>query len=369
MHDANPLLANILSLAQSETWQSRALSDENIRAWLNGQDRRDVTRVYLVGCGTSLYAGQVGKYVLENLMRVPAEAIPSFAFATYVESALLSPHTLVVGISATGNTQATVDALAKAKDAGAMTLALTGDAASGVTQKADATILVRGALNVSIKTRSYVQTLVALYLLALRLAEAHQKISTDGVDHWKEQIKRAADASRRFLEDQRAQIEQLAEHYAEAPNVFVLGSGANAGTAEEASLKIIEMAKMYSASQDLENFLHGRLREVDQTTPMFFVAPHGPSSQRVLDFLTVTDYVGAPSVVLTDQVSSGMRRLATHIVQLPGGLDELATPLLYITPLYVFAYHLAHHRGYDPKSRRYPDIVPQNVRYGDAFGT
>jgi fructoselysine-6-P-deglycase FrlB-like protein len=72
-------------------------------------------------------------------------------------------------------------------------------------------------------------------------------------------------------------------------------------------------------------------------------------------------------VVLTDQISSGMRRLASHIVQLPGGLDELATPLLYITPLYLFAYHLAHHRGYDPKSRRYPDIVPQNVRYGDGL--
>jgi glucosamine--fructose-6-phosphate aminotransferase (isomerizing) len=369
MGKLNPLLENILSLAKAETWQSREWSDENIRAWLYGLQELDVTRVYFVGCGTSLYAGQVGKYVIEKLARVPAEAVPGFAFATYIERALLSPQTLVVGISATGNTQATVDALAKARETGALTLALTADAKSGVAHNAGATILISGSLDVSVKTRTYVQTLAALYLLAARLGEASQRVTADVVDHWQAQLTRAAEASRHFLQNQMAEVEHLAQQYTEVPNVFVLGSGPNAGTAEEASLKIIEMAKMCSESQDLENFLHGRLREVDQATPVFFVAPHGPSSQRVLDFLTVTDYVGAPSVVLTDQESSEVQRLATHVVQLPGGLDELATPLLYITPLYLFAYHLASYRGYDPRSRRYPDIIPQNVRYGDTLGT
>jgi glucosamine--fructose-6-phosphate aminotransferase (isomerizing) len=155
------------------------------------------------------------------------------------------------------------------------------------------------------------------------------------------------------LEEEVAQIAGIAQRYAAAPNVYVLGSGPNAGTTEGASLKVVEMAKLPSEVQDLENFLHGRLREVDRTTPLLFVAPCGLSSRRVLDFLTVTDHVGAPSVVLTDHLSAGGQRLAT--------------PLLYITPLYLLAYHLAHHRGYDPVARRYPDIVPQKVRYGGVL--
>jgi glucosamine 6-phosphate synthetase-like amidotransferase/phosphosugar isomerase protein len=122
------------------------------------------------------------------------------------------------------------------------------------------------------------------------------------------------------------------------------------------------MAKMVSAAQELENFLHGRLRMVDQINPLFLIAPSGHASQRVLDFLTVSDTIGATSIVLTDKVSPGIEQMATHIIQMPGGVDEYATPLLYILPLYLFGYELALLRGYDPTARRY-DLVPQNVRY------
>jgi len=369
VNDPHPLLTNILSLAEAETWRSGDLSEQNILAWLKGLDDLDLSHVYFTGCGTSLYAGQVGTYAMEALAHIPAEAVAGFAFATYAERALLGPQTLVVGISATGNTQATVDALTRAKEASALTLALTGDVGSKVTQVADATIPVSGPLTVSVKTRAYVQTLVALYLLALRLAEASRSVSSEFVNHWERQLARAAEASRNFLENQSAEIEGIAREYAEASNVFVLGTGPNGGTAEEAALKFIEMAKVCSEAQDLENFLHGRLREVDGSTPMILIAPHGPASRRVLDVLTVTDYVGAPSVVLTDESTADVERLATHVVQLPGGLDELATPLLYITPLYLLGYYLAKHRGYDPGARRYPKIVPQNVRYGDVLKT
>ena len=130
------------------------------------------------------------------------------------------------------------------------------------------------------------------------------------------------------------------------------------------------MAKLPAEAQELEDFFHGRLREVDPATPLFFIAPKGCSSGRVLDFLTATDHIQAPTVVLTDEVSEGIRTLGTHVIQMPGGvdmaggLDELLTPLLYIIPLHLFGYELALARGHDPNARRYP-IVPQRVRYGE----
>ena len=218
----------------------------------------------------------------------------------------------------------------------------------------------------SVKTSSYVQALIALYVLAIRLGEVGAG-SGDGKaaesKDWRFQIAKAGERAAMFLDRQRGEIQHLAQQFAAASRVFVLGCGPNCGTAEEASLKVIEMAKMHSESQELENFLHGRLREVDQVNPLFLIAPKGQASGRVLDFLTVTDHIKAPAVVLTDEVTEGIRGLARHVIQMPGGLDELVTPLLYIIPLHLFGYEMALRRGYDPNARRY-NIVPQKVRYG-----
>ncbi len=119
---------------------------------------------------------------------------------------------------------------------------------------------------------------------------------------------------------------------------------------------------MYSECQELEDFFHGRLREVDPNSPVFFLAPDGHSSRRVLDFLTVLDRINAPSIVLTDNPSSGIQRLATHVIQIPVSMDEYATPLLYILPMHLFGYEMALQRGHDPTARRY-NLVPQNVKY------
>lgn len=363
----HPMMRNILSLADRSTWQrSIDVGDDSLTAWLAALGTLRFERVYFVGCGTSFYAGQVGKYAVEHIAHIPTEAVQAFAFAAYVEPAVLGPQTLVVGISTTGNTQAVCDALACAREAGAPTLGITANKEANIADVADVVIPTGAQVTLSVKTRTYVQSLITIYLLALALAGGHGESKADLNATWRQQIELAADGTRHFLDHQQAEIEHLAKLYAKAPCVFILGTGPNAGTAEEASLKVIEMAKTYSEAQELEDFMHGRLREVDPSTPMFFVAPQGRGSERTLDFLTVTDYVGAPSIVLTDQTTLGIERLATHVIQMPGGLDEFATPLVYIVPLYVLGYHLALQRGYDPAARRYPDIVPQDMRYRDA---
>jgi glucosamine 6-phosphate synthetase-like amidotransferase/phosphosugar isomerase protein len=357
MTEIHPMLRNILSLTDPRTWQkSIELADEALSAWF--KTRREFTRVYLVGHGSSLYNGLVGEYVLEHIAGIPCKAVPAFAFSAFFEKRLLDSQTLVIGISTTGETQSVCDALERARKAGSSVLAVTAQKESRITHSADAVILTGGEDDqISVKTRSYVQALIPLYLLALHLAGDPTLKS-----YWLDQINRAAQGAYRFLQEQQSQIKQLAQKFANAPNVFVLGTGPNHGTAEEASLKIIEMAKMYSECQELEDFFHGRLREVDQNSPLFFIAPNGRSSHRVLDFLTVTDRINAPSIVLTDDPSPGMQRLATHILRIPVSLDEYATPLLYILPMHLFGFEMALQRGYDPAARRY-DLVPQNVRY------
>jgi glucosamine--fructose-6-phosphate aminotransferase (isomerizing) len=356
MNTEHPMLKNMLALGNSTEWQkSIELADTALSNW---KGPHNCKRVYFVGHGSSLFNGLVGEYILEHIAGIPSKAAPAFAFSKYSERTLLNPHTLVVGISTTGGTESVCNALERAQQVGSPTLAITAHADTPITKHAEVVILTGGEDDqISVKTKSYVQALVSIYMLALHLAGDKKKR-----EYWLDQIRLAMRGTKQFLDEQRNHIQQFAQDYAVAPKVFVLGTGPNLGTAEEASLKVIEMAKMYSECQELEDFMHGRLREVDQHSPMFFIAPHGQASHRVLDFLTVTDMVKAPSIVLTDEITSGIRRLATHVVEMPVSLDEYATPLLYVLPMHLFGYEMALQRGYDPTARRY-NIVPQNIRY------
>jgi glucosamine--fructose-6-phosphate aminotransferase (isomerizing) len=353
----HPMLTNIRALADPATWQkSIDFVEEALSSWL--KTPRTFKQIYLVGHGSSLYNSQVGEYAIEHIAGIPSKAIPAFAFSTYMEQRLLDPQTLVIGISTTGGTQSVCDALEYARQAGSPTLAITAHKDSVIAHHAEAVIATGGEDDqISVKTKSYVQALISIYILAVYLAGEQQLRS-----YWLNQINLAAQGARQLLQEQWELIKQLTEKYAHAPKVFVLGTGPNLGTAEEASLKIIEMAKMYSECQELEDFFHGRLREVDQNSPLFFIAPNGRSNRRILDFLTVMDTIRAPSIVITDHVTSGIQQLATHVIQIPISLDEFATPLLYVLPMHIFGYEMALQRGYDPTARRY-DLVPQNVRY------
>src|SRR5215216_7687685 len=357
MSAIHPMLTNIRTLGDPATWQkSIDLAEETLSVWL--QTPRLFKQIYLLGHGTSLYNGLVGQYVLEHIAGIPSKAVPAFAFSAYAEKRLLDEQTLVIGISTTGGTESVCEALDRARQSGTLTMAITAHEDSPITQYAETVLLTGGEDDqISVKTKSYIQALIPLYILAIHLAGDQQLKS-----YWLNQINLAAKGAQSFLQEQWSQIKQLAGIYASAPNVFVLGTGPNLGTAEEASLKIIEMAKMYSECQELEDFFHGRLREVDQNSPLFFIAPTGHASRRVLDFLTVMDMIQAPSIVITDQVNPGIQHLATQVINIPVTLDEFATPLLYVLPMHIFGYEMALQRGYDPTARRY-NIVPQNVRY------
>ena len=145
--------------------------------------------------------------------------------------------------------------------------------------------------------------------------------------------------------------------------VFVVGAGPNVGTAHEASLKVVEIAKMYSVGQEMEDFFHGYDRELNETSPMFFFAPQGRALDRMYDFLTFIKKVGVPSIVISCEDTLGIRELSDHAILLKGEIEELVTPLVYIAPLYLFSYHMAVKRGVDPSARRFPGIIALQTHY------
>lgn len=355
MNNDELLLSNIFSLGDWATWKNCIDQVEyGIKTWERKITDIHFRRVYLVGCGSSYYAGQVGKYLIEHITQCPAEAKQAFSFTHYFESSLFTRDTLVIGLSTTGNTTATSDALALARKNGATTLAITTVPDSRITGIAHDIIFTGGRVNVIVQTENYVRSLIALYMLALSFAEKENQLTNEVKIHWHNQIRIAHEITHDFLDIQQSKIINLVEEYNYLNNIFILGNGPNAGTAEEAALKVIEMAKIYSDGCEMEDFFHGRDRELDKGSAVFFLAPYNRALERLFDFLTFTRIVSVPSIVITCQELPELHRLVDQAILLRGELDEFATPLVYITPLYLLSYHLALKRGFDPLARRYP---------------
>jgi glucosamine--fructose-6-phosphate aminotransferase (isomerizing) len=366
MPDTELLLSDIYSLGDWGTWGNCIRQvKENIDASARFFDRENIERVCLVGCGTSYYAGLVGKYIINNIANIPADSVPAFSFANYSHPSLFYKDILVIGISTTGETQATCDALLKAQQMGAKTLAITAVPDSRITRIARTFLFIGENSGVIVKTRNYVQTLIALYQLAIDLSKEGSQPETGLMNYWMGQFRIAQEATQRFLDGKQAEIDNLVEIHKSAENIFILGNGPNVGTAEEAALKVIEMTKMYSDGCEMEDFFHGRDREIVTNSPVIFLAPQNNPKERMLDFLAFNCNAGISSIVITCQEIPELNNLTDQVIFLNSSLDELATPLLYITPLYLFSYHLALKRGYDPISRRYP-VPALKFRYRES---
>jgi glucosamine--fructose-6-phosphate aminotransferase (isomerizing) len=365
MNDAETLLANLISLGTKEVWQNCIQAvDGALHSWFEKHRKAKIRRIYLVGCGTSLYAGHVGKYVLERLTHVPVEVRQAFSLVEFPEPTLLTTDVLVVGISTTGSSTATCNALDLARRSGALTLAFTAAADSEITRIAETSILTGGRVSVAVQTETYLQSLICLYLLGVHLAEHLRQLSGDDRRYWLDQIEHSEVITRTFLDQQQSSITDLVAQHVSAEMLVILGTGPNYGTAGEASLKVIEMAKMASIFQEMEEFFHGYDRQLNASTPVVFIAPpERRAAERMVDFLTFTKSAGIPSIVLESGANPLYQKIAVRTIALRGEIDPLATPLIFIAPCYLFSYFLAVKHGVDPSARRFPGELALKTHY------
>jgi glucosamine--fructose-6-phosphate aminotransferase (isomerizing) len=338
-------------------------SDRSLAGLRPGLPATGFERIYVVGCGTSYFAAETCKYVFEEFAGIPTEGVQAHAFATYQEPSLLDERTLVIAFTCGGGSAAAVDSLSKVKNQGGYSLAVTSIPDSPAAEVADGVVDIGGAEDIGAPhTKSHTRGLFSLYLTAIRLGEYYGATSSD-TEHRMAQLRGAIPAVAQVVQDEEI-WRQLAEEYGGCTKVFMFGMGPNTWTACYGALMTTEMAKIYSTGHEVEDFLHGRLREIDQVNPMIFVAPRGKGTPRLLDFLTVVQRIPSPTIVLTDRPHPGMVDLATRVINMPGGVDEIFTPLVYSVPFQLFGCHLALVRGWDPSTRRYfNDISPTIIKY------
>jgi len=307
-------------------------------------DLARVERVYLVACGTAYHAGLIGKALIEQWTRLPAEAAigSEFRYAHPV----LDTRTLVILISQSGETADTLASFRLAKAAGAQTIAVANVVGSSITRGADAVLYLQVGPEIGVAaSKSFTGQLTLLYLLALHLAETRGLIGNAGVAEVVRALRALPDQVARILKQESA-IAAAAREYAGRRNFFYLGRGYGFPIALEGALKLKEISYIHAEGYPAGELKHGPIAMLDPDIPVMAIATESPTYDKVMSNIQEVRARRAQVLAIATEGDAEIRRHAEHIFYVPATLDPL-TAVLSVIPLQLFAYHVAVELGCD----------------------
>lgn len=312
-----------------------------IRTVLSPSEWTAVKKVYLTGDGDSYHASCATEMAFEAVADVSCQAMSAQRFLDYGALWMrpASPHqTLVLATSASGGTRRVVQAIERAKEHGALTVALTGTPNSAVTQAADRTIVVElPQKERSPGIRTYQASLLGLLLVAIQLGERQGKYAQHRASGFRQELVALADVVDATIAAVKESCQKVAETIATAPTLVMLGSGPSYGTALFSAAKIIEAAGVFAMGQDLEEWWHVERFAYPVDMPVFVLAPPGRSYWRAGDVAATARGLGRRVIAVTHKDDTAVTRHAQAVLAVQGEAREEFSPLVY----HLFASYVA----------------------------
>jgi len=309
---------------------------------------RSAERVVLLACGTSWHAALVGKFLLEQLARVPAEVDYGSEFR--YRTPIVGPGTVAVAISQSGETADTLAAFREAKSRGALPIAICNVQGSMLTREAAGSLLTHAGPEIGVaSTKAFTAQLVALSLLALHLGRLKGTLSReDGRRHLAE-LTRVPHLMEQALAGEEA-IESLTRSFMQARDFLYLGRGINYPIALEGALKLKEISYIHAEGYPAGEMKHGPIALIDEAMPVVALCPQGRVYDKMLSNVQEVKARGGRVIAV---VSGGDRHLRSlldpardAVLEVPA-CDELWSPFLMVLPLQLLAYHAAVRAGRD----------------------
>ena len=305
---------------------------------------RSIGTVHLVGCGTAMHAGMVGKSAIETLARVPAEVDIASEFR--YRDPILNPNDLVIIISQSGETSDTLAALKLAKSRGVPVLAIVNVVGSSIARAADYVLYTYAGPEIAVaSTKAYMVQLCVLYLFALRLAYARGRLSAAETRRYTAQLLRAPEIIKARLADCE-QIKYLASRYMNTQSCFFIGRGFDYSLSLEGSLKLKEISYVHSDAYAAGELKHGTISLITDGVPVIALATQKQVYEKTISNAKETRSRGARVLLFTTKDAVVPEGVADAVVRLDE-YEDLLMPLQLIVPLQLFAYYMAVLRGCD----------------------
>jgi glutamine---fructose-6-phosphate transaminase (isomerizing) len=308
------------------------------------QHLRRFEEVRLLGMGTSLHAAMVGENVIEDWAGIPARAQDASEFR--YRRPTLGEQTLTVVITQSGETADTLVGLRQARDRGSLTVAVTNVVGSTAARDSDGAIYLHSGPEIGVaSTKTFIAHLVSQYLLALRLATAHGRVSLERREEIARSLKTLPDGIRRVLANHK-EIARLAHHYSRFRNFMYVGRGLNHPVALEGALKLKEISYLHAEGSSGGELKHGPIALLDRDFPVVAICTECATKEKMISNVHEVVARDAPVLALVSEGDHSLDELATDVIEVPIA-EEAASAVLSSVVLQLFAYHVAVELGCD----------------------
>ena len=335
--------------------------EQQVRAVLTPSEWQAVKKVYLTGDGDSYHASCAAEMAFQVIADVACEPLSAQRFLDYRAAWMrpaAPPHTLVIATSASGGTERVVQAIERAKEYGALTVALTGTPNSAVTQVADRSVVVElPHKERSPGIRTYQASLMGMLLVAIRLAERQGRYAQEETDRLRQELIALADVVGATTNAIQAGCREVADLIAASPIVVMLGSGPSYGTALYSAAKLVEAAGVFTLGQDLEEWWHVERFAYPLDMPVFVIAPPGRSHWRAQSVAATARGLGRRVIAVTHTDDTEVTRHAHMVLPVHGEVREEFSPLLYHLFASYVAAHVAERLGRYPFQSDRPELL------------
>lgn len=306
---------------------------------------RNVSRIYIVACGSAYHVGMVGKYTLEKLLHIPVEACLASEFR-YSEP-LLGESTLVIVISQSGETLDSMAALREAKRRGSKVLSIVNVMGSSIARESDYVLYTWAGPEIAVATtKAYTTQVVLLIMLGVCFARELEQIGQEeydaivkGLSTISEQIKEVLNE----LDD----YQKIASRYFNHNSVFYIGRNLDYALGLEGSLKLKEISYIHSESYAAGELKHGTISLIEPGTLVVALATYAPLVEKSLSNIVEVKSRGAEVIALTtERTVNTINSQASELFVIPE-VHPILQPVLGVIPLQLFAYYIALNRGCD----------------------
>ena len=303
---------------------------------------QNLRRIVIVASGTSYHAGVVGRYIIEEWARVPVE--PDISSEWIYRNPVLSKDTLVIGISQSGESRETVNAVKLARELGARTLAVTNLMGTQITREAETVLYTRCGMEVGVAaSKTFTAQVALLSLVALKLAQVRKTLPPEEIEFILDQLYELPEKIDHFL-DGNHPIEEIAQRFYDQPFFLYLGRHIGLPVALEGALKLKEISYIPTEAYSAGEMKHGPIALLEQGTPVVVVATNIHVYDKIVSNIQETRARGAHVIAIATDGNEDIQHHADDVIYVPR-TPAFLQAVLAVVPLQLLAYRIARLRG------------------------
>jgi glucosamine--fructose-6-phosphate aminotransferase (isomerizing) len=307
-------------------------------------DPNQIRGIKIIACGTAAHAGQVGKYLIESIARIPVEVDIASEFR--YRDPLVDEHQLVIAISQSGETADTLAAMEEARQKGAILWSIVNAIGSQAMRLSDGFVSMQVGPEIGVaSTKAFSAPLVDLYLLAVFLADKKGLLCDDARQKLVTEISTVPDLVGSLLEREN-QIEKIARKYKDIEHILYLGRGINMPIAYEGALKLKEISYIHAEAYPAGEMKHGPIALIDKHMPVLALMPKDQWYEKMLSQVEQVKARGGKVILVATDGDQRAEELADDVFWIPNA-SWMINPILAVVPLQIFAYHIAAMKGLD----------------------